>query len=163
MKPLFSIYKTQEHLTGFILRLTLAVVLLPHGCQLFLGWFGGPGFQKAMSYFTDVEQLPWIISIMVIFLQFFGALLLLLGFMSRLIAFALTILFLGMVVTSHLEHGFFMNWMGNQNGEGIEFHVLAIGLSMAILFNGSGSYSIDALLTKKASLSPSLHFSKIHQ
>ena len=41
-----NILKTQNDWTGFILRLTLAIVLLPHGAQKLLGMFGGYGFME---------------------------------------------------------------------------------------------------------------------
>jgi putative oxidoreductase len=40
-----------------------------------------------------------------------------------------------------------MNWFGNQKGEGYEFHLLMIGLSIATLINGSGKYSLDAMIS----------------
>lgn len=152
MTQLSNLYKTNEHLTGIILRIALALVMLPHGCQLFLGWFGGFGFSGSMAYFTQMEKLPWIVGFAVILLQFFGALFILFGFMGRFFAFAMTMLFIGMVATNHWQYGFFMNWMGDQKGEGFEFHVLAIGISMAILAGGSGSYSVDAMLSRKAKI-----------
>ena len=45
----------------------------------------------------------------------------------------------------HWPHGFFMNWFGNQSGEGIEFFILAIGMALALLITGGGSYSMDSL------------------
>lgn len=53
---------------------------------------------------------------------------------------------IGAVVTSHLQNGFFMNWFGNQKGEGFEYHLLVIGLSLAVVVVGSGKYSLDKLL-----------------
>jgi putative oxidoreductase len=41
-----------------------------------------------------------------------------------------------------------MNWFGNQKGEGYEYHMLIIGLSLATLVNGSGKYSIDERIVK---------------
>ena len=148
MKQLSILYKTNDHMAGLIMRLTLALVMLPHGCQLVFGWFGGMGFTASMNYFTHAEGLPWIVGCVVILLQSLGSLFILVGFLSRFFAFAMTCLFIGMIVTTHWQHGFFMNWMGNQAGEGFEFHVLAIGLSLSILANGSGACSVDALLTK---------------
>lgn len=50
------------------------------------------------------------------------------------------------VLTVHLANGFFMNWAGQQKGEGIEYFVYAIGISLTIAIVGAGRYSIDARL-----------------
>jgi putative oxidoreductase len=150
MKQLLKFSQTDNHKAGLIYRLTLGIVLLPHGCQLMLGWFGGYGFSGSMNYLTTAAGLPWLIAFLVIFLQFFGSLLILAGFGSRLIAPAIVIMFVGMIVTSHLDNGFFMNWAGNQNGEGFEFHLLVIGLALALFINGSGKYSVDRFVSLKA-------------
>jgi putative oxidoreductase len=150
MKKLLNLLKTTNHKSGIIYRLTLAAVLLPHGCQFLLGWFGGYGFSGSMNYLMQNAGLPWLIAFLVIFLQFFGSLLILVGLGSRVIAPAIIIMFIGMIITSHLDHGFFMNWGGDQQGEGFEYHLLVIGLSLALLINGSGKYSLDRMLTAKS-------------
>jgi uncharacterized membrane protein YphA (DoxX/SURF4 family) len=38
-----------------------------------------------------------------------------------------------------------MNWFGTQKGEGYEYFLLIIGLSLIILINGSGKYAADRL------------------
>jgi putative oxidoreductase len=53
---------------------------------------------------------------------------------------------LGAIGTVHIPHGFFMNWLGGQPGEGIEYHLLAIGLGIVCLANGGGKVSIDHAL-----------------
>ena len=148
MKHISVFYNTSSHISGLVLRLTLGVVLLPHGCQMLLGWFGGYGFTGSMNYLTGTEGLPWIVAFAVIMLQFFGSLAILLGLWGRFFSLAMIGLFAGMIVTSHWSHGFFMNWSGSQAGEGFEYHLLAIGLSVVLLLKGSGVLSIDALLTK---------------
>jgi len=142
------IFKTNNDLTGLVTRLTLGLILFPHGAQKALGLFGGYGFTGTMAFFTDTLHLPWIIGFMVILIEFIGALLLIAGFASRIWSALIIILFLGIILTSHLDNGFFMNWFGNQKGEGYEFHLLIIGLSIAILINGSGKYSVDEKLTQ---------------
>ena len=47
----------------------------------------------------------------------------------------------------HASNGFFMNWAGNQKGEGFEYHFLAIGLALVVIISGAGKRSIDRLLT----------------
>lgn len=140
------IFNTKNDWTGLITRLTIGIVLFPHGAQKMLGAFGGYGFKGTMGFFTDTMNLPWIIGFMVINIEFFGALSLIAGFASRIWSALTIILFIGIIFSSHLEHGFFMNWFGNQQGEGYEFHLLIIGLAIATLINGSGKYSVDSMI-----------------
>jgi putative oxidoreductase len=143
-----KLFKTNNDWTGLALRLGIAIVLFPHGAQKLLGWFGGYGFAGTMQFFTGTVGLPWFIGFLVILLEFFGSLLLLAGLGSRIIAAAMIILFIGIVFASHVQNGFFMNWFGNQKGEGYEYFLLLIGLCAALLFNGSGKLSVDKLFYK---------------
>ncbi|ULQ54240.1 DoxX family protein [Flavihumibacter fluvii] len=148
MKLAQTIVHTENHVSGLLLRLTLGIVILPHGLQLLLGWFGGYGFNGSMQYFTGSVGLPWLVAFSVIVLQSLGALLILAGAVTRVMAFSTIILFIGMIVTAHAEHGFFMNWGGNQQGEGFEYHILVIGLALLLLINGAGNFSFDYFASK---------------
>ena len=53
----------------------------------------------------------------------------------------------GVIVTVHRQHCFFMNWFGNQQGEGVAYHLLALGLATALIIGGAGRWSLDALVT----------------
>lgn len=143
------IFNTNNELTGLIARLTLGIILFPHGAQKMLGMFGGYGFSGTMGFFTETMHLPWIIGFLVIIIEFIGAISLIFGFASRVWSALIIILFIGIIFTSHLDFGFFMNWFGNQKGEGYEYHLLIIGLSLVTLVNGSGKYSADNLITKQ--------------
>jgi putative oxidoreductase len=143
------IFKTKNDFTGLILRLTLGVVLFPHGAQKMLGMFGGYGFSGTMGFFTETLELPWLIGFLVIIIEFIGALTLIAGFAVRIWSILLVFLFLGIIFSAHLDHGFFMNWFGNQKGEGFEYHLLIIGLALAIIVNGSGKFSVDEMISKK--------------
>lgn len=143
-----NILSAQNDYTGLILRITLGGVILPHGAQKLFGWFGGYGFTGTMQFFTDVIHLPWIIGFGVILLETLGSLLLIAGFGSRIIAALMAVLMTGIIFSVHIENGFFMNWFGNQKGEGIEYFLLAIGLGLGVVVNGAGIYSIDAALSK---------------
>lgn len=145
-----KIFKTNNDWTGLALRLAIAVVILPHGVQKLLGWFGGYGFTGTMQFFTGTAGLPWLVGFLVILLEFFGSILLIAGLGSRIIAASMIILFIGIIFISHIQNGFFMNWFGNQKGEGYEYFLLLIGLSAALLLNGSGKLSADKLLYKKS-------------
>ena len=131
-----------------LLRFLLGLVLLGHGTQKLFGWFGGYGFEGTMNFFTQTAGIPWVIGFTVIIIEFFGSLSLILGFATRLWSFSMSILFPGIAYTTHLQNGFFMNWFGNQKGEGYEFFLLAIAISTSLVITGSGKYSMDNLIMK---------------
>lgn len=144
-----NIFATRNDWTGFVLRLTLGIVLFPHGAQKLLGWFGGYGFNGTMQFFTTTAGLPWIIAFLVIVIESIGALLLVIGLGTRIVALGMLALMTGIVLTSHLQNGFFMNWYGTAAGEGFEFHLLCIGLAIAIIVNGAGRLAFDSIISKR--------------
>lgn len=139
---------TEPQLSPLILRIIFAIVLWPHGAQKLLGWFGGYGFTPTMHHLTTEAGLPSLIAFLVIFLEFFGSLFILLGLFTRPVAIAQIILFIGMIVTAHVQFGFFMNWFGAQKGEGFEYHLLAMGLLVSLIITGAGKASLDGGIGK---------------
>ena len=144
-----KIFGTNENYTATIIRIVLGVVLFPHGAQKLLGWFGGYGFNGTMGFLTGAIGLPWILALLVILIEFFGAIALIFGFATRIVAVGIISLFTGIIFTAHLAHGFFINWSGQQQGEGYEYHLLIIGMAIALLVSGAGKWSIDYALQKK--------------
>ncbi len=144
-----KILATHPNIGFSIARLALGLVLFPHGAQKLLGLFGGYGYSATMETFTTQMGLPSIVAFSVIMIEFFGAISLVLGFLSRFWALSLAGMFVGIIFTTQLEYGFFMNWFGNQAGEGYEYSLLIIGFALTIVINGSGKWSIDNLISKK--------------
>lgn len=137
----------------FVQRVVLALVMLPHGAQKLLGWFGGYGFSGTMGFFTDTMHIPAPIALLVILGESIGAVMLALGLATRLSAFGVSAIMVGAMLTSHAQHGFFMNWFGNQQGEGIEFHLLALALGLPLAIWGGGRYAIDSFLQRRLATS----------
>lgn len=133
--------------TSLTLRLTLATIMWPHGAQKVLGWFGGFGFDATMTYFTDTVGIPWILGAGVVAIEFLGPLLLLVGLGTRITAVLFSAVMLGAITAGgHHQYGFFLDWFGNQSGEGIEFHLLMIGSAVALATLGPGRLSADSAL-----------------
>ena len=143
-----KLFQTTSSWTNLVIRILLAGVIFPHGAQKLFGWFGGYGFEGTMAYFTEAVGLPWLLGFLVILLEALGSIVLLAGFATRILAAAYILLAIGIVTTSHLQYGFFMNWYGNQPGEGIEFFILWLGMSIALLLSGGGRYSADKYLSR---------------
>ncbi len=149
MKYLNTTLSSSNSIAPFIARLTLAFVIFPHGAQKLFGWWGGFGFNGTMQFFTENMGIPYILALVVILVESVGAVLLALGLLSRLNALLIGVtMFVAMIMVT-ASNGFFMNWFGNQAGEGIEYHLLTIGLSLLILVSGGGKWSLDRLLVSQ--------------
>ena len=141
-----QLFQTDNSWTGLVLRLSLGLVMFPHGAQKLLGWYGGFGFSGTMEFFTETMHLPWIVAFLVIIGESFGSMALLLGLLTRFTAASFMVIMLGAITTLHLHNGFFMNWFGKQQGEGYEYHLLVIGISLALLVAGAGKWSVDKVI-----------------
>jgi putative oxidoreductase len=130
-----------------IIRLMLGLVFFAHGAQKMLGWFGGYGFSGTLSAFSR-SGMPIPLALFVILTEFFGSVALICGAFARVASGAIALLMVGAIAMVHAHFGFYMNWFGQQKGEGFEYHLLAIGLAVAVLVRGAGSFSIDGLLSK---------------
>src|SRR5690348_18237365 len=143
MKKLFA---TSNDFTLTVLRLVMGVVFFAHGAQKMLGWFGGYGFHGTMGFFTQQMGIPAPFAFLAICAEFFGGLGLIVGLLSRVAAFGIMMNMLVAVATVHHVNGFFMNWTGQQKGEGFEYHLLALALGLVILVKGAGAFSLDRLI-----------------
>jgi putative oxidoreductase len=142
-----SIFSTTEDISPTIARVALGIVYFAHGAQKMLGWFGGYGFSATMGFFTS-QHIPAWLAFIVICTEFFGSIALLLGLLGRLSAFLIAFEMLVAVALVHSHFGFFMNWTGQQKGEGFEFHILALALLLIVIIKGSGAASVDLAVTE---------------
>ena len=127
----------------FLQRVVLGAVMLPHGAQKLLGWYGGYGFSGTMHFFTSTMHVPTVLAFLVIVSEALGSIALVLGLGSRLAAFGAAATMVGAVLTTHGRVGFFMNWFGTQPGEGFEYHLLALALAVPLVVRGGGAWALD--------------------
>jgi putative oxidoreductase len=143
-----KLMNTTDDLAITIPRLALGAVFFAHGAQKVLGWFGGYGFSATMGFFTQQMHIPAALAFLAICAEFLGGIGLLLGLLGRIAAFGIACNMVMAVWMVHRHIGFFANWSGTQKGEGYEYHLLAIGIALAIMIKGSGSFSADRALSK---------------
>ena len=93
--------------------------------------------------------MPALIAFLIIIGESFGSVGLLIGFLTRFTAASLGIIMLGAIGLVHLPNGFFMNWAGQQAGEGYEYHLLVIGMCLALMITGAGRWSVDGAIAEK--------------
>jgi putative oxidoreductase len=144
-----ALIETRTDYSALILRLGLGLVIFPHGAQKLFSWFGGYGFSGTMNFFTETMGIPYLFALLVILVESLGAVALIAGLVTRVSALAIGVTIGVAAVMAHLQNGFFMNWSGTQAGEGFEYHILVVVMSLALVVKGGGLWSVDSLLTQK--------------
>jgi putative oxidoreductase len=122
-----------------VARIVVGAIFMAHGAQKLFGAFGGPGL-------SAVVQMMGPLGYLVTIGEFFGGLGLIFGFLSRFSAASIILIMVGAIGMVHGKFGFFMNWAGNQTGEGFEYHLLAIGALLLIVIAGPGRFAVERFL-----------------
>jgi putative oxidoreductase len=138
---------TSDDWTLTLLRLVMGVIFFAHGAQKTFGWFGGYGFSGTMGFFTQKMHIPVVFAFLAICAEFLGGVGLILGALGRIAAFGIACNMAVAILMVHHHFGLFMNWSGQQKGEGFEYHLLAIAIAVVLMARGSGAFSVDRALT----------------
>ncbi len=144
-----KIVQTNDDTSTLILRVLLGIVFLPHGLQKVLGLFGGYGFTGTMGFFTGTLGIPALFAFLAIAAEFLGCLGLITGLFTRVAALGIGVMISVAALMLHVQNGFFMNWFGNQKGEGFEYHILAAAIAAALAIKGGGKWSLDRVLVRQ--------------
>ncbi len=144
-----KIFRTVDDRMLFAMRIVLGSVMFAHGAQKALGWFAGPGLRPTLDFFGHTFGIPAPLALLAIAAEFLGGAGLILGFLGRVGALGIAVNMIVAALMVHLPNGFFMNWFGAKQGEGIEYHLLALALASLIVVRGSGAWSLDQILFEK--------------
>jgi putative oxidoreductase len=138
---------TSHDLSATVARLSLGIVMWPHGAQHALGWFGGYGFHGTLGWMTGTLGFPTAAAALAIVTELLAPYALIVGLGGRIAALGIGGLMLG-ALTTHVSNGFFMNWFGalKPGAEGFEYHLIALGLASVVVIKGSGAFSLDRAL-----------------
>ena len=142
-----KLLRTDNDIATATVRLALGVVFFAHGAQKMLGWFGGYGFTGTMGFFTGVLHIPALFAFLAIAAEFFGGLGLIFGFLTRIAAIGVLCNMIVAIALVHSQFGFFMNWTGTQKGEGFEYHLVILAVTVFLMIRGAGAASLDRLLS----------------
>jgi putative oxidoreductase len=134
-----------------IVRVVLGVVFFAHGAQMALGWFGGAGLQSTVRTFRENLHIPAPLALLSVAAEFLGGLGLIVGLLSRIAAFGIAVVMSVALLVVHRKFGFFMNWFGEKQGHGIEYHVLVLALALIVMIKGAGAVSLDQVLYQHVS------------
>jgi putative oxidoreductase len=151
-----DLLKTDKSPALLLIRVALGAVIFPHGAQKVFGWFGGAGYAKTIQAFAGMGFPAWS-TVALMATETLGAVLLIAGFLTRVWALGIGIAMTICVFMNHLQHGFFMNWFNQQQGEGFEYHILVLGIVLALLVRGGGLLSVDSKMAADAYRTGYLH------
>jgi putative oxidoreductase len=138
-----NLLNTTDDAAMLVLRILLGIVFVPHGMQKIMG------YSATMESFTSHLGIPAILAFFAIMAEVLGPIGLISGFLTRVAAFAISVNMVVCVYLMHWQNGFFMNWFGNQKGEGYEFHILVITIGLALMIRGGGKWSLDKVIADR--------------
>ncbi|HEX6064430.1 MAG TPA: Ig-like domain-containing protein [Longimicrobiales bacterium] len=146
-----AVLKTDKQPAATILRVALGAIMLPHGAQHALGWFGGYGFSGTLSWMSETLGFPAALAGLAIITELLAPIALILGIGGRVAALGIIGIMAGAMLT-HLPNGFFMNWFGSlpAGSEGFEYHLMVMAAALTIVIQGSGAFSLDRVLLNQA-------------
>lgn len=138
--------KTEQLSSSLPLRLIAGVIFTAHGAQKLFAWFGGYGLEGTAQWMDSIGISPGIfMALLAGSAEFFGGLLLILGFLTRPASFVLAITMIVAIFSVHVNNGLFMS------NNGYEFGLSLIAITIALLIQGGGRYSVDNSLYQKLS------------
>ena len=140
---LAGLYTKFDDLAWLALRVVTGALLIPHGAQKLFGLFGGGGISGTAGFLGKVGYpAPELMAGLIGVTEFFGGILLVIGFLTRPAAIAVAI-FMAFAVLFHLGNGFF--WTGG----GFEYPLLWGIVSLFFATKGGGYFSFDQKLGRE--------------
>ena len=135
----------------FVLRLSVGGILLYYGCQKMFGLFAGSGFTHQIQGFEKMG-FPPLLGTLSIFAEFFGALGLITGTLTRVAAFGVMANMAVATWVTMKQPDLFKNIF--TYGQATDARMLAFPLLLSlcaftIVLTGAGRFSIDAKLFGK--------------
>jgi putative oxidoreductase len=126
-----------------MIRLILGAVFMFHGSQKLFGWFDGPGMEAFTKFIESKDQVPMpqVAAYLSAGTEFVGGLLLLVGFLTRIVAIPVAF---NMVMAIALMHsGAF-----SMAKQGMEYPLTLAVVTGALIFTGAGMFSVDGCMCR---------------
>ena len=144
MKLLNTLLSSKAGVAALILRVPVGLILAAHGAQKLFAWFGGYGLEGTGQWMESIGLAPgYLMALMAGSAEFFGGLLLIIGFLTRPTSFVLAITMIVAIFSVHIDNGLFMA------SNGYEFALTLFAISISLMFSGAGKLSLDNEVAKR--------------
>ena len=139
-----GLYRATDGLADALIRIALGALLLPHGLQKLLGWFGGRGLAANTALFDKLGYSPgWLWGNIVVGTEVVGSILLILGLWTRPAALAVGIFSFNAILFTARRGGFF--WSDG----GAEYSILLFVCALFVMIRGAGAFSLDRAIGRE--------------
>ena len=139
-----SIFTSKDNTSALPLRLIAGIIFAAHGGQKLFAWFGGYGLDGTGQWMESIGLAPgYLMALMAGSAEFFGGLLLIFGLLVRPTGLILAVTMLVAILSVHINNGLFMS------NNGYEFGLALVAISVSLMLQGAGKYSIDNIISNK--------------
>ncbi|MDF0750897.1 DoxX family protein [Marinobacter sp. 71-i] len=138
-----TLFNSSGGYAALILRVPVGLILAAHGAQKLFGWFGGYGLEGTGQWLASIGLEPgYLMALLAGGAEFFGGLLLVLGLLTRPAALVTAFTMLVAIFSVHIGNGLFMA------NNGYEYALTLFVVSLALVVQGAGRFSLDNVLHK---------------
>lgn len=143
MNKLQALLQTDAGFEALLLRVPVGIILAAHGAQKLFGWFGGYGLEGTGQWMGSIGLEPgYFMALLAGSGEFFGGLMLALGFLTRLGA-ALNVVAMAVALFwVHFANGLFLS------NNGYEYALALLAATASLLVMGGGKLSVDKVFSK---------------
>ncbi|ELO0951984.1 DoxX family protein [Pseudomonas aeruginosa] len=144
MNPLIkTILSTNAGAGLAILRIVTGLTLMSHGSQKLFGMFGGAGLNGMAQWFESIGLTPgYLLATLAGSAEFFGGLALVIGLLVRPASVVVGFTMIVAIFSVHIANGFFIT------DNGYEYALTLLMISVALLIDGAGKFSLDGKLSR---------------
>ena len=143
MNKLQALLQTDAGFEALLLRVPVGIILAAHGAQKLFGWFGGYGLEGTGQWMGSIGlETGYFMALLAGSGEFFGGLMLALGFLTRLGA-ALNVVAMAVALFwVHFANGLFLS------NNGYEYALALLAATASLLVMGGGKLSVDKVFSK---------------
>jgi len=139
-----NLITTTDSISTIPLRLMAGIIFIAHGGQKLFAWFGGYGLEGTGQWMESIGLAPgFVMALLAGSAEFFGGALLILGLLTRPASIVLAVTMIMAIFSVHINNGLFMS------NNGYEYSLALLAITLALVIQGGGKYSLDAKLSQK--------------
>lgn len=139
-----TVFSSNNSVANVVLRVPVGIILAAHGGQKLFAWFGGYGLEGTGQWMESIGLAPgFVMALLAGSAEFFGGIALILGLLTRPAAALSAFTMVVAIFSVHGSNGLFMS------NNGYEFALALLAATVALAIQGAGTFSLDAVVSKK--------------